>query len=54
MDFQDNDTEHHKVNYLSKLIYQILGEKTGNKINNNISSPCNYYLQELPKKGCAN
>ena len=27
MDFQDNDTEHHKVNYLSKLIYQILGEK---------------------------
>ena len=29
-------------------------KKTGNKINKNIASPCNYHLQQLLRKDCVN
>ena len=29
-------------------------KKTGNKTNKNIASPCNYHLQQLLRKDCAN
>ena len=43
MYYQDNNTERHKVNYLpySWTMPDSL-EKTGCKINKNISSPCSY------------
>ena len=36
-----------------KNIARFLG-KTGNKINKNIASPWNYYLQQFHRKGCGN
>ena len=55
MHYQDNNTEHHKVN--CPLYEQTLPNswgKTGNGINKNNYSPSNYNSQQLPRKSCSN
>ena len=51
MYYQDNNTEHHKVNYPPyEQTLPDSWEKTGNKIKRKTASPHNYYLQQLPPK----